>query len=360
MTRVMIALGCALLLAAVSTNVDAAEKFDAASYFSGKTIRVQVGFSAGGGTDLQARHFAQHWTKFMPGNPRFNVTNIRPNTASANRLYRSPPDGMTLELTASVGIIRQFTSKQAKFKIEENRIIGTHTGSSSVLFGWKDLPYKTLRDAIGGKIPIRISQRRATTGGAMRLAALSEWLNIPMKFVTGARGTADNLIALERRDTDAFMPGGGGTLWFSFPFIRPGWLKNGTVRPLAKMGPPDIPITANNEINMPANVPFATDLIKDAKKRAQYVAFANIDSRYGKIFMAPPKTPDHIVNTFRASYKELLADKPFRAKLEKMMGEPVTYTPGAEMEPIIDRMVKEYAENADVYAQWVKWAKKRF
>lgn len=37
---------------------------------------MQVGFGPGGGTDLQARHFAANWSKYMPGNPRFQVTNI--------------------------------------------------------------------------------------------------------------------------------------------------------------------------------------------------------------------------------------------------------------------------------------------
>jgi tripartite-type tricarboxylate transporter receptor subunit TctC len=343
----------------LGTQVEAAD-FDPAAYFGGKTIRVIVGFRAGGGTDLQARLFAQHWTKVMPGNPRFNVTNVRPNTASANRLYRSAPDGMTLEMSASANVIRQFTSKQAKFKIEENRIIGTHTGTSSVIFAHKDLPYKTLREAIGGKTVIRIGQRNSKSGAAMRLAALSKWLNIPMKFISGVRGTADSLIAIERRDVDAFLPGGGGTIWYSLPFHRPGWMKSGTVRPLAKMGPSTISITANSEIPMPSHVPFASELLTDPKQKALYEAFANIDSRYGKIFMAPPKTSDAIINTYRKTYKVLLDDKAFAPKLEKLMGEPISFTSGAEMEPIIEQMVKDYAKNKKVYAQWSKWAKKLF
>lgn len=338
----------------------AADNFDAAAYFEGKSIRIQVGFAAGGGTDLQARHFAQHWSRTMPGNPTFNVTNITPNTASANRLYRSPPDGMTIEMTASINLIQQFMESQARFKIEENRMIGTHTGTASVLFGYRDLPYETLQDAIGGKTPIRVGMRSPNNGGAIRLAALSEWLDIPIQFVSGARGTADNLIALERRDTDAFMPGGGGTLWFSLPFIRPGWLKDGTLRPLALMGPSDMGVGPNTEIEMPSNVPYAAALIEDPENRAKYEIFANVDSRFGKVFMAPPKTPDNIIDAFRNSYKELLDDKPFRERLENMMGEPVTYTPGAEMEPIVAKMAEDFAMHADDFTQWIEWARKRF
>lgn len=358
--RVLLTIAACALISAPMAGAKAASDFDPAAYYKGKTIRIIVGFSPGGGTDLQARHFAQYWSGTLPGNPRFSVANVRPNTASANRLYRSPPDGMLMEMTASTNIIKQFTSKQAQFKIEENRIVGTHTGSSSVLFGYKAMPYKTLRDAIGGKTVIRIGQREATSGGALRVAVLSKWLDIPVKFIPGVRGTSDNLIALERGDTDAFMPGGGGTLWFSFPFIRPGWLKDGTVRPLAMMGPSDIKIGPNAEMEMPDGIPYAADLIDDPKKKALYEAFANIDSRYGKIFMAPPKTPDHIMAALRDSYKKLLDKKDFREKLETMMGEPVSYTPGEEVEARIDQMVKDYAENAAVFESWVGWAKERF
>lgn len=63
------------LAAASAAHAQSASNFDAAGYFKGKTIRIQVGFGPGGGTDIQARHFAANWTRFMPGNPRFQVTN---------------------------------------------------------------------------------------------------------------------------------------------------------------------------------------------------------------------------------------------------------------------------------------------
>jgi tripartite-type tricarboxylate transporter receptor subunit TctC len=334
--------------------------FDAQSYFSGKTITIQVGFSAGGGTDLQARHFAASWGDFMPGRPRFRVTNIRPNIASANRLYKSKPDGLILELTGSPNVINQFAIAQSQFKVEENRIIGSHVGALSVLFGHKGLPYKTLREAMGGKQVIRMGWRRPTQGGAMRMAALSEWLNIPMKFIPGASGTSDSLLELERGDTNAWIPGGAGTAWFGLPTIRPGWLKGGTIRPLALMGDREAKIPGNKEIEMPADVPYAADLIKDPEKKRQYLAFSNLIDRYSKIFMAAPKTPDPIIEAFRKSYRALLADKVFAQKLEVLQGDLVEFTPGEKIEKDLDQMVKDYKELEPVFKTWQTWAKARF
>lgn len=349
-----------MLCIATTPSYAQSSNFDATSHFSGKTITIQVGFSPGGGTDLQARHFAAHWSAFMPGKPRFRVTNVRPNVASANRLYRSPPDGFTLELTGSPNVVNQFTRSQAKFRVEENRIIGTHIGSLGVLFGFKTLPYKTLRDAVGGKEVIVSGWRDPSQAGAMRLAALSEWLDIPMKFIPGASGTSDSLLELERGDTNAWIPGGAGTQWFTLPTIRPGWLKDGTIRPIALMGDREDKIPANKEIEMPADVPYAADLIKDPERRRQYLAFGNLIDRYSKIFMAPPKTPDHIIDVYRKSYQALLNDKGFYSKLEILQGSPVAYVPGDRIEKDLDQMVKDYKEFGHIFKSWQALAKKRF
>jgi tripartite-type tricarboxylate transporter receptor subunit TctC len=338
----------------------APKDFDAAKYFSGKTIRVIVGFAPGGGTDLQARHFAGHWGDYIPGKPRMTVTNVTPSITAANRLHASPPDGLTLEMTAGSNVVDQFTNPQAKFKIEENRIVGTHTASSSTLFAAKNFPYKTLKDAIGGKTVMRIGARGPEQAYAMRVAALSKWLGFPVKFVSGLSGTSDNLIALERGDVDGYLPGGGGTVWYSLPTIRPGWLKDGTVRVFALTGPTEIKLVPNKEIPMPADTPYALDLIKDPVQKKQFEIMTKADTAYGKVWMAPPKTPDHVMDVLRKSYEAVLADKNFRAKLEELMGEPVNYTHGAEIEKELDAVVKGYSENFENFKEWITWAQERF
>jgi tripartite-type tricarboxylate transporter receptor subunit TctC len=45
-------------------------------YFKGKTIRIVVGFSAGGGYDVYARTIARHMGKYIPGNPSIIVENM--------------------------------------------------------------------------------------------------------------------------------------------------------------------------------------------------------------------------------------------------------------------------------------------
>ena len=46
------------------------------SYYKGKTVRLIVAFSAGGGYDTYTRTIARHLGKHVPGNPAFVVENM--------------------------------------------------------------------------------------------------------------------------------------------------------------------------------------------------------------------------------------------------------------------------------------------
>lgn len=45
-------------------------------FFEGKTIRIVVGFSAGGGYDTYSRAIARHMSRHIPGNPTIIVENM--------------------------------------------------------------------------------------------------------------------------------------------------------------------------------------------------------------------------------------------------------------------------------------------
>jgi len=68
-------------------------------FFKGKTIRIVVGFSAGGGYDVYARAIARHMGKYIPGNPSVIVENMAgaASLISANHVYKvAKPDGLTI------------------------------------------------------------------------------------------------------------------------------------------------------------------------------------------------------------------------------------------------------------------------
>jgi len=84
-------------LAFISANAQA----DTHDFFKGKSVRVVVGTSVGGGNDDWARFIAPYLGKHIPGNPTVVVQNMpgAGTVIAANHLFNiAKPDGLTLGL----------------------------------------------------------------------------------------------------------------------------------------------------------------------------------------------------------------------------------------------------------------------
>jgi tripartite-type tricarboxylate transporter receptor subunit TctC len=71
----------------------------AAPDYEGKTVRIIVGYSAGGGYDTYARVLSRHMGRHIPGNPTIIVENMTGagSLISANHLYKvAKPDGLSI------------------------------------------------------------------------------------------------------------------------------------------------------------------------------------------------------------------------------------------------------------------------
>src|SRR5215208_8269125 len=117
-------------------------------FYKGKTVRIIVGASAGGGYDTYARTIARHMGKHMPGNPTFIVDNM-PGAGfliSANYMYKiAKPDGLTIGHFIGGLFLQQLLGKPGvefdalKFEYigvpaQDNYMLGVHksTGITSI------------------------------------------------------------------------------------------------------------------------------------------------------------------------------------------------------------------------------------
>ena len=68
------------------------------NFYRGKTIRIIVGFAAGGGFDAYARVIARHMGRHVPGNPAIIVDNMTGagSRVAANSLFKATPDGLVI------------------------------------------------------------------------------------------------------------------------------------------------------------------------------------------------------------------------------------------------------------------------
>jgi tripartite-type tricarboxylate transporter receptor subunit TctC len=89
---------CGFLIAAFCGSL-ISPAFGQEKFFEGKTIRIIVGFAAGGGFDIYSRAIARHMGRHIPGNPSVIVENMTGagSLLAANHLYKvAKPDGLTI------------------------------------------------------------------------------------------------------------------------------------------------------------------------------------------------------------------------------------------------------------------------
>jgi hypothetical protein len=87
-----------ILLAAVPA-ISASDDF-----YKGKTIRIIVGFAAGGGFDTYSRVIGRHIGKHIPGNPSVVVENMTGagSLIAANYVYKAAkPDGLSSVISSA-------------------------------------------------------------------------------------------------------------------------------------------------------------------------------------------------------------------------------------------------------------------
>src|SRR5258708_247912 len=80
---------------------------DAGSFFAGKTVRIVVGFSPGGGYDIYARELGRYLGRHIPGHPAVVVQNMAGagSLKAVNFLFNAAPRDGTVLATFSRGLV---------------------------------------------------------------------------------------------------------------------------------------------------------------------------------------------------------------------------------------------------------------
>ena len=124
-----------LALGLVSAAPAAADD-EAASFYKGRTVTIDIGYSAGGGYDIYARVLARHLGDHIPGNPNVVPQNM-PGAGSlkaVNYLYNIAPKDGTVIATFARGLAMEplFESQGIEFDAQKLLWIGSITNEVSV------------------------------------------------------------------------------------------------------------------------------------------------------------------------------------------------------------------------------------
>jgi tripartite-type tricarboxylate transporter receptor subunit TctC len=283
--------------------------FAQATFYEGKTIRIIVGFSAGGGYDSLARILSRHMGKYIPGHPTIIVENMTGagSLLAANHIYRlAKPDGLTIgHFNGGLAFNQVLSQPGVEFDAQKFIYIGAVARDESAIALIKASGVTSIERWIASKTPVKLG----TTGpGAFGtdnvIKVVKAALDLPIQIISGYKGTADIRIAAESGEID-------GSAW-GWDSMRGTWQKaieQGTVVVVLQTVPkpfPDLP-----------RVPLAIDLAKTQEARQLIEAGIHYPSKITKPFVLPPGTPNERLQILRKALQETLKDKELLAETEK-------------------------------------------
>jgi len=280
---------------------------DAGSFFAGKTVRIVVGFSAGGGYDIYARELGRYLGRHIPGHPSVVVQNMAGagSLKAVNFLFNAAPRDGTVLATFARGIVFEPLIGHldgAQFDAPKFNWIGSISDEVGVcainasrgIATWQDmLTTKTLIGASG-----------AGADSDVFPIVLRNLFHLPMRVVTGYPGGADLNLAMERGEID----GRCGWSWTSILSRNRAWLDDKRIRITLQ-------IALSKHEDLP-DVPLITDLVSDPRQGA---ALRLIISRQGiaRPFAAPPDVPPQRIETLRQAFDSTMRDPDFLAEMRR-------------------------------------------
>src|SRR5580692_6814462 len=175
----------------------------AQDFYKGKTLTIVVGFSAGGGFDLNARLLARHIGRHIPGNPDVIVQNMPGAATIKSVLYldtTAPRDGTVITIF-NFGQIGDSRMMPEKYKVDFRKFswIGSISQDLTVCYLWGAVGVKTLAEAQKYAGPIHMGLTGIGTSSDINQKILKEIFKIPVQQVAGYPGSGEERLAIERR-----------------------------------------------------------------------------------------------------------------------------------------------------------------
>jgi tripartite-type tricarboxylate transporter receptor subunit TctC len=333
----MLDLRHALVLALVPACLPAAVQ--AQDFYKGKTLTIVVGFSAGGGYDVNARTLSRYLGKYIPGNPTVIIQNMpgAGSMTSVRYLDATAPKDGTIVTVFNPGLVTQSIVDPDKIKLDFRKFswVGVITPDFRVCYGFGPDGVKSWDDMMKRKEFILGSTARGS-GNYINGATLRQVFHAPVKQILGFPGSAEQRIAIERGELD----GDCG----SYSSIPVAWVRDGKVHTFLRFTerrPPEIPESAA----------FIGTFAKSEEQR-QLLDVLDAADEVGRPFIMSKQVPAERVAILRTAFNAVMKDKAFLADAERQQL-PVNPLTGEEAEKVVERLMnvpaKVVAQAKEIY-----------
>jgi tripartite-type tricarboxylate transporter receptor subunit TctC len=319
----------AAVLSVAATNALAAPAND--DFYRGKVIRIIVGFSPGGGFDTFARAVARYMGKYVPGNPTVIVENMTGagSLIAANHIYKvAKPDGLTIGAFNGNQILAQLAGGQGiAFDARKMEWMGAPGYNHDLCLLSQKTGITNAEQWLASKMVFKLagSAPGSTTDDVAKV--LKEAIGLPMRLITGYKGTADMRVAVESGEVD-------GLCGFSWVSVRTTWRKaieSNLVSIIMQSAP-------KAHADLP-KVPLTISFAKTAEARQLIEAGVHRPSAVTYSYSIPPNTPKDRVQILRRAFSQTVKDPDFLNDAGKANLE-IAPASGEEIEQSIQNMFK--------------------
>jgi tripartite-type tricarboxylate transporter receptor subunit TctC len=307
----------------------------AGDFYKGKTLRLVVGFSPGGGYDAYTRLLARHYGRYIPGKPDIIVNNM-PGASSLKSVQYldagAPKDGTVLT-AFNPGLIVQSMTAPDKFPIHLTNYswIGSISEDIRVCYMWGGTGVKTWDDMLK-RDKVIFGETGTGSSAYVNERILKDVFGVKVQQVLGYPGSAEKRLAIERGELD----GDCG----SFSSIPPDWVRNKKVNVVIRFEEHLAP-------GMTADSPYAPDLAKDEKQR-QLLLLLNASGDVGRPYIGPRGIPQDRLRILRDAFNATVKDAQFLADAEKQQLTAIAPLTGEAAETMVTNI---YKAPPDVVAQ---------
>jgi tripartite-type tricarboxylate transporter receptor subunit TctC len=299
-------------------------------FYKGKTIRMIVAFSAGGGYDTYSRTIARHLGKYIPGNPTVVVDNMTGagGFIHANYMFKqAKPDGLTIGNNSGGLFLQQVMgAKGVEFDGKRFEYLGAPAVDHLTCGIAKASGVTSMEKWFAAKEPVRFGGVGPGGFASDLPRVLQAALGLPVKVIDGYKGTSDIRLATESGEL-----AGSCLSWDSYKTTWRKAIESGDVNIIIQAMPKKHPELAN--------VPLAMDYAKtdEAKKLIKHGAH---DLAYSaRPYFLAPGTPKARVQLLRTAFADVLKDPDLLAEAKKASF-GIEHVSGEELESIVFGLYK--------------------
>jgi tripartite-type tricarboxylate transporter receptor subunit TctC len=301
------------------------------SFYGGKTVRIIVGASAGGGYDTYSRTIARHIGKHVAGNPTFVVENM-PGAGfliSANYMYNiAKPDGLTIGHFIGGLFLQQLLGKPGiQFDAAKFGFIGVPTQDNYVLgISKKNTGVSTMDQWLSSKTVVKLGGVGVGSATDDIPKVLMATIGLPAQIVSGYKGTADVRLAYGSGEVQGVC-----NAWQSFTATWPNELQSGDLAIVLQT-------TAKSHPEL-TKVPLAISYAKTNEAKNLISALVHSVGPAARPYVVPPGTPKDRVMTLQKAFMAVMKDPEFLADANKAKLD-ITPLDGQELEKNVKDMFK--------------------